>query len=249
MINFLICEDEYRAKKMIRDIVNEYIENKKIEARIAVETSLPSEVLDYVKSNCGINNIYILDISLNDNINGLKLAKKIREYDIYGYIIFVTSYAELSLETFKYKLKALDYIIKDENVKDRLYEALEVAIEEYSKFTYLGKDKIIKIKFGSKVLTIPLNQIMYIQTSPVEHKLIMTNVNNKTEFYGTIKKIKEELDERFYQIHRSYIVNVNYIKEIFKERFNTYVIMKNNEKCPVSKKYIKGLVEHVGRNN
>ncbi|SHJ73131.1 response regulator [Paramaledivibacter caminithermalis] len=130
MTNFVICEDDNRFRKKILDYINNYIDMQKLEGKITVETILCKEVLEYVKKNGTNKNIYILDIDLNDNMNGLQLAKRIRKYDIYGYIIFVTNHIELSLTTHKYKVRALDFIVKNvDDIKSRLYEAFNVAID------------------------------------------------------------------------------------------------------------------------
>ncbi|WP_084111680.1 LytTR family DNA-binding domain-containing protein [Paramaledivibacter caminithermalis] len=57
--------------------------------------------------------------------------------------------------------------------------------------------------------------------------------------------MREELDDSFYQIHRSCIINIKYIKRISKKKNDMYVLMKNNGKYPLSKKYAKKLTEYV----
>lgn len=47
-------------------------------------------------------------------MNGFELAQEIRKFDPRGFIIFITTHAELSYMTFTYKVEALDYIIKDD---------------------------------------------------------------------------------------------------------------------------------------
>ena len=55
---------------------------------------------------------------LGADINGINLGEEIRQLDPTGYIIFITTHAELSHLTFKYKVEALDYIIKDDFSED-----------------------------------------------------------------------------------------------------------------------------------
>ncbi|SHK42557.1 LytR/AlgR family response regulator transcription factor [Paramaledivibacter caminithermalis] len=246
MINFIICEDDNRFRKNIRSFINNYIDMKKFEARIAVETILYKEVLEYVNENATSKNIYILDIELNDTMNGLQLAKKIREHDIYGYIVFVTNHIQLSLMTYKYKIKALDFIVKqDGDIDKRLHEALDVAVNEIKKCEACCEDNKVFIKSGSSMFCISLNNIICIETSSSVYKLIVHTDNKRIEFYSTIKKIREKLDNNFYQIHRSCIINMRHIKEINREKYGMYVLMDNGEKYPLSKKYMRELIEHV----
>lgn len=53
-----------------------------------------------------------LDIQLEADINGIKLASEIRKHDPVGNIIFVTSHSELTYLTFVYKVAAMDFILK-----------------------------------------------------------------------------------------------------------------------------------------
>lgn len=245
MINFIVCEDDNRFRKMILDYIYEYIDSMMLNGQIVLQTILCKEVIEYTKKN-NSRNIYILDIDLNDEINGLQLAKKIREYDIYGYIIFVTSYIELSLETYRYKIKALDFIVKNTcDIRSRLYEALDVAVEELKMIEEVSQQKKVTIKSGSRNMYVPVDEIICIETSSSNHKLIIYTVNRRIEFYGTLKKFCEELDDNFYQTHRSCVVNTKYIKEISRDRNDMHVMMRNGKKFALSRKYVKELTKYV----
>lgn len=104
------------------------------------------------------------------------------------------------------------------------------------------------IKSGLRNMYISLDEIICIETSPSEHKLILHTRNRRIEFYGTLKKICEELDDSFYRIHRSCVINTNFIKEIINKKNDLHVAMENNEKYPISKKYLKELKEYVKYN-
>ena len=45
-------------------------------------------------------------------MSGLELAVKLREYDPRGFIVFITAHDDMMFETFRYRLEALDYIVK-----------------------------------------------------------------------------------------------------------------------------------------
>ncbi len=125
MLNIMICEDNIeqliKIKRYIKDII--MIENFDME--IVLATSKPEDIISHLKKN-KISGLYFLDVDLNSNINGIKLAEIIREYDPRGFIVFVTTHAEMSYLTFIYKVEAMDYIIKDtiENVKQRIHECI-----------------------------------------------------------------------------------------------------------------------------
>lgn len=95
MINVFVCEDnkEQREKftKAIEDII--MIENFDMEMTLSTEN--PKGVIDYLKNN-DVSGLYFLDVDLKSDINGIKLAEIIREYDPRGFIVFVTTHAEMS---------------------------------------------------------------------------------------------------------------------------------------------------------
>lgn len=246
MINFIICEDDNKIRSNIKDFINKYIDMNKLEAHIPVNTILYNEVLEYVEMNWASKNIYILDIDLNDSINGLQLARKIREHDINGYIIFVTGHIELSLIAYKYRIKVLDFIVKNvDDIKSNLYEAFDVAIKELERYNENTKNRKLIIKVGSNIIYIEFDDIICIETAPAPHKLILYTANTRIEFYGTLKKICKKLDNRFYQIHRSCVINTESIKKISKKENDMHVIMENNNKHPLSKKYVKELTKYI----
>lgn len=248
MFNIIICEDESSIRNNLKLIINEYIKNNSIPANIKLETDNPNDVIKYVEKNYEKINIYFLDIALNSDTNGLVLAKKIRKYDYNGYLIFITGYPELTLKTFQYKLKALDYICKDDpEIKRRIWECLDVIVNEQQNNNDKENKKTIVIKSGNNIFNIPLDQIVCIETS-LNHKVVLYTKNDKIEFYGSLSELQKKLDDNFYRIHRSYIVNLNYIKKISLNKDNLYIIMQNDCKCLLSKKYIREVVRHVRTN-
>lgn len=81
-------------------------------------------------------------------MNGLVLANKIREYDSRGFIIFITSHSEMSFLTFKYKVEALDFILKDhpQYLQQQICECMEHVVQKYSKITRGSRKTITVIR-------------------------------------------------------------------------------------------------------
>ena len=53
----------------------------------------------------------------------------------------------------------------------------------------------------------------------------------------TLRELEEELDDSFYKIHRSYVVNLRFVKKVTK----TAVTLKESEELPLSRKAYEGL--------
>lgn len=240
MLNFIICEDDEIMVKNVIGIINNYMSKQECSFNIGFIKDSTEGVIDYVKENIDNKNIYILDIDLKYNQNGMQLAKEIRKYDDNGEIIFLTSHSTMVMYVFKYRLKALDFIDKEDDIKERLTENFKIILNKHS--DNISKQKAITVKCGTRVYVLNFDQIINIQTTCINGKLRASTIDSQIEFYGNLKAIQNELDGRFYRSHKACIINKDYIKMINKEKYNFYILMTNGEKSLLSKNYIKGLI-------
>lgn len=241
MLKVFVCEDTSEQREKITKIIKDIIMIEDFDMEVALSTSDPHEVIKHISENDGTG-LYFLDVDLKSNINGINLATEIRKYDPRGFIVFVTTHAEMSYLTFIYKVEAMDYIIKDNyaNIKERVHQCILDANTKYSaKATDLQKNFTMKV--DDKVINVEFNKILFFETSNVIHKVIIHAVNRQIEFYAKMKDIEDKLDERFYRCHRSYLVNKDNIKEI--DVKNRIAYMTNGEECLISTRLIKGLME------
>jgi two-component system response regulator AgrA len=241
MLSIVVCEDNEEQRKKITKFIEDSIMIENLDMKIDLSTGSPEETIDYLKEN-KISGLYFLDVDLNSAINGIKLAEIIREYDPRGFIVFVTTHAEMSYLTFIYKVEAMDYIIKDnpETVKERIHQCILNANKKYSsKVTELQKN--FTIKADDKIINIEYSKILFFETSDIIHKVLLHVVDRQIEFYAKMKDIEAKLDDRFYRCHRSFLVNTDNIKEIDKK--NRVVHMINGQQCFVATRLLKGLLK------
>lgn len=243
MMEIIICEDDLSQRKKIEKIIIEEASASKYDLKIVLSASKPNEVIDYITISNKSGFIYFLDVELNDSINGIELAKIIRMYDPKGYIVFITSHAELTLLTFEYKVQALDYILKfdTKNLQAKIIECLSVVNNANQKINSIEK-KYISIDGGNRIINLNIEDIIFFETYK-DHRIRVHTLDEIIEFYGSLKEIAEMLPSYFYKSHRSYIVNINYIKEIDKK--TGIMDMKNGEKCYISKRYMKEIIANV----
>lgn len=238
MLQIIICEDNSVHRDSLKNIIENTILRESLDTSIALSTDNPQKVLDYVSRNI-FTGIYFLDVDLKSNINGIMLGEKIREYDPSGYIIFTTTHMEMSFLVFKYKVEAMDYIIKeDDDFKKRVTGCLLKAYNTY--FRENTKEGIITIKEDMRIINIWLSDVLFIETSGTAHKVKVHEENRQIEFYGNLKDIQKKLTPNFYRCHKSYIVNKDKIYEIDKK--SNKIIMTNGEECYVSFRYMRGLL-------
>ncbi|ADL53919.1 LytR/AlgR family response regulator transcription factor [Clostridium cellulovorans] len=239
MLSVFLCENDEIQRNSFEKVIKDTVLIEDLDINFKLATNDPNQLLTQVSSST-TSGIYFLDIDLNYPLNGFQLAEKIRSYDPSGFIIFITSHAEMAYLTFVYKIEALDFIIKNnfKMIKQRIYECIVTAYERYT-CPYNIQSKSLKVNLGDKTLCFNTDEIIYIETSENVHRLILHTKERKVEFYGKMKDIELSLCENFIRIHKSFIVNKKKINEI--DRVNRIVHMENGDICLASVRLIKNL--------
>ena len=115
--------------------------------------------------------ILFLDVSMA-KMDGIKLAKRIREYDNNVYIVFVTAFIDYSLEG--YKVDAIRYILKDsESLEKSMYECLNTITDRMSSI-----EQKIELEFLEGKKYIRPNDILYVESNL--HKLTSVSYTHLT---------------------------------------------------------------------
>lgn len=228
LLSFVICDDSQnsiiRLSKMLESII---IENN-LNGQLVFTSQNPNELLHYTKINKV--NVAILDIDLNNEMSGLKLAENIRKYDKEIYIIFITGHLEFGLVAYKYK--TFDYIAKPvttERFKETIIRLFDDVTNSNNKYIRLNHNKTI----------IPESSVKFIQKNGM--KLIFSTDTRKYEVYDSFNKIEPILPKQFIRCHKSYIVNIDKISNI--DTVSNVISFTNNEKCYIGPKYKNNLME------
>lgn len=234
IIKAAIIDDEQNARDVISKIIISNFDNIIINTAKNVETGI-----NLIK---GENpDIVFLDIDMPDG-TGFDLLKKIELPDFK--LIFITAYQEHAIKAIK--CSAVDYILKPVNAQE-LIKATNKAIQEID-----NKSNQQKIEaFLSNTENIPhkikklvLNTSDNIFVINIEDIIRCESEDNYTTFHlktgkkitmpKTLKEYDNLLSENdFIRIHRSHLVNINYIERYDKKNTGC-VCMKNDTKIPVS---------------
>ncbi len=216
MFNIAICDDESYFRKKIKEAAIDYLSRIGVSFHIDTFSSgkefidLGIEMIQYT--------IIFLDINMNE-IDGIMVAKKIREISNEIFIVFVTAYVNYTLEG--YKVDAIRYLLKDNNnFQNILDECMNAIIE---KLNYKVVKKEFKFNEGTKEIS--LERILYIESRL--HKLefhIMEKELKIYTIYEILNQVEKELEgNNFARIHQSFLVNLKYVKNVFR-----YKIVLNN---------------------
>jgi two-component system, LytTR family, response regulator len=242
----LIIDDE----KLARDLLREYLEPIE-EIQILDECSKGSEAVE--KINKLKPDLIFLDVQMP----GMTGFDVLDEIDHEPYVIFTTAYDQYAIKAFE--KNAVDYLLKPLD-QERFRQAIERAfkrkkMEEGDLEDLLGSlrqvnhkgtyDSHIFVQKSEKLYNLPMEEIVYLEASG-DYTIISTK-NDQFVSSSGIGKLEELMNpDTFIRVHRSTIVNVNYLKEI-ERHFNGGMIVKmqSGKSFPVSRTYAKQIRKRV----
>lgn len=196
--------------------------------------------LAFVKEN-DIDLMFV-DINMPD-LNGLDFVKSQSHPPR---VIFTTAYSEYAVEGFK--VNAIDYLLKPFGY-DLFLKSAEKALDwfilrEQGDAKVESKDNFLFIKSEYKVLRINLSDIKYIEGMREYVRIHLTG-QKPIMTIASMKKIEDFLpSSRFMRVHRSYIVNLDKITTIDRNR----IVFDNNIYIPVSEQYNQKFQDYLKRN-
>lgn len=224
MIKIAVCDDEKSLVSVNRNIVEDYIRDKKEVATIE-EYSNGEFLLADVQEGIYFD-LILLDIEMPHK-NGMEIAPQIKKCLPNVLIVFVTSHLKYAIDSFA--LSIFRYVPKQE-----LQPRLEQALHDAFHYIKLEQNDVYTIKTQTRLEKILLKDILYIQKSG-KNAVIIT-FNNQTKVRKSLSQVYEELNRNeFIYIDRGCIVNIIHIMQVK----NGKVILKNGESLAVSRSHVQ----------
>lgn len=243
MIPVYICDDEPAVNALLEKLIGNQIMMMEGDMGPLLTADNPLSLLELQKK-AAVPAIYFLDIDFPGYMSGLELAVKLRQYDPRGFIIFITAHDDLMFETFRYRLEALDYIVKgDASVMAGRVSACLESVCERLLHEPVGQKAYCSLKLFDTVRHIPLQNILYFEAVGHRHTLLLHMDDEVLEFNSSLNRFEEELGADFWRCHRSFLVNRSRISTVrLKENL---VELDNGETCLLARKakaeYASGL--------
>lgn len=245
----IIIDDENRARRVLRSILEDTCK----EIEIILEASNLIDGVQIIKEEQP--NIVFLDVEM-PNHSGLEILDFFENQPINFQIIFTTAYKQYAVEAFKlaaidYVLKPIDekelvlafekakHVINDQHIKNKL-ENLEKALHQLS----LNK---IALEVPKGIIFASHEDIMYFEADGVYTKVHL--VNGKSELIcKTLKHFTEQLKNQplFYKPHRSYLINLKFMKELVKKD-GFHIVMNNSSTIPIARDRKDEFIEMINR--
>ena len=246
-IKVIIVDDEMHARSFLRKFCERYY-NESIE--VVDECNSVQSAVQSIKKNQP--DLIFLDITMPDE-DGFELLKYFDKINFE--IIFTTAHKEYAIKAIRNS--ALDYLVKPVNMEDfklaiTRYESkkqVKISIDRFKLLTEnissqsIDKQRIVfPTKNGFEV--VQSDSIVYCKSDGSYTSIFTT----EREYLITksLKDISKSLIEpQFIRIHKSYVVNRNYIKGFKSDEFNIEMI--SGETIPVSETFFtkKKLIDAI----
>ncbi|MCC6589193.1 MAG: response regulator transcription factor [Bryobacterales bacterium] len=249
-ISALIVDDESLARDEL-----EYLLSGFSDVEVCGSASNGIEALE--KIDAAEPDIVFLDVQM-PGLDGLSVIKQVRERGGHQpYFILATAYDQYAVEAFQ--LEALDYVLKPVE-KERLAlsvgraqkwlqeravknppPSLELNVPQRA--PALQRTKVL-VRAQGRNFIVDANEIIY---ATIDNGLITVVASNLEGIsnYRTIEELQSNLDpEVFWRVHRSYLVNINRIREVipwFKSSYQLKMDDKKQTEIPVSRVQTKKL--------
>lgn len=190
--------------------------------------------------------ILFLDINLGD-ISGTVLVNAIKNMQSGLPVVFVTAYSEYAIQAFE--LGVEDYIMKpfSPNRLEKVLGRLQERKQGQSKLLEQDKNqrppKRIAINVGTKTIFEDVDNIVYIETYN-RGCMVYTHSNSYSDSRTIGEYEKKLTGGRFFRIHKSYLINIDKVLEVFPWGNNCFNLrMHGYEKnmLPVSREKMKNL--------
>ena len=151
-------------------------------------------------------------------MDGVTLAKKLRQKNETLQIVFITGYSDYIAEG--YEVSALHYLMKPVK-KEKLFSVLNRAAEKLHR-----DEKVLHLEAGGQLVRIPIYTIRY---ADVQGNYVTVHAFQDFTVKMTLSELEKELDDRFYRVGRSAIVNLTKIRRVTK----TEILLQDGTTVPL----------------
>ena len=239
MIRCIIVDDEPLAVTQLE----KYVERVPFLVNVG-SCSSAAEAMD-VLSTGNVDAMFV-DINMPD-IDGVQLVRSLTRPPL---VVFTTAYSEYAIEGFR--LDAIDYLLKpiafDSFLKAANKLKLIFGIKNPSMAATEQMDAVandcLYVKSDYKMMRVPIGSIKYIEGMSEYVRIFVEDSTKPIVSLLSMKKIEESLPaDAFMRVHRSYLVNLNKVKEVSKMR----IVYDGDVHVPIGEMYKDKFFEYIDK--
>ena len=203
MLRIAICDDEEKIREYIAGIVSSWTVSRGIDHETRTFPSAESFLFDYEGEPT--YDILLLDIEMT-GMDGVTMARRIREKNDLIQIVFITGYTEYIAEG--YEVDALNYLVKPVSV-EKLFSIMDKAYSRTMK-----NEKVLDLRTDGDMVRIPVSRIV---SASVYGNYVTIHADEDITVKMTLGALCDLLDDRFLRVGRSDVVNISKIRRVTKK--------------------------------
>jgi two-component system LytT family response regulator/two-component system response regulator LytT len=211
--------------------------------------------------------VVFLDVQM-PGLNGFEVARQAIARGVTAEIVFVTAFDQYAIEAFK--VNAVDYLLKPvdpERLEQSIQRARRRVVGQRTSDRPAGSlanddlERIVQrvterqsrrdrlaVRVGERFLLVDADELIFATLADDAITVVAGNLTG-TSNYRTLDDLQASLDPGvFWRVHRSYLVNINKIKEIVPWFSRNYILKMNDGKAteiPVSRSQTKRLRDYL----
>ncbi len=182
--------------------------------------------------------VVFLDVDMPE-MNGLEVARAITELDRGIFLIFATAHPDYALDA--YEVHPFDYILKpfdEERIKNTLHKLNRRVTEPLLPASY--SKKTIPIQIPGKTILLQSDKIIYVESRRAQ--ILINTTTGQYALKGNLDTWTKKLAPfGFIPSHRSYLVNLDQVKQIDRYGYSYNLVLKSGDKVPLSRSREKQL--------
>lgn len=210
-----ICDDAAADREYVAAFVRHWSEHTGNTVQINTFPSAESFLFHYADEKD--YDILLLDIEM-EAMDGVVLAKQLRQENDTVQIVFITGFSDYIAEG--YEVAALHYLMKPVK-EEKLFSVLDRAAEKLAK-----NELVLHFEQAGEMIRIPVYQIRYAE---VMGNYVTIHAAADITLKMTLGELEKSLDDRFYRVGRSVIVNLTQISRVTK----TEIKLSDNTAVPL----------------
>ena len=197
-----IVDDSAQDGAFVREILTCWADQRGLALEAAVFSSAERFLFQYAQDKDW--DLLLLDIEMGA-MDGVTMAKRVREHNEAVQIVFITGYSDYIMEG--YEVAALHYLMKPVN-RQKLLTVLDRALEKRRQ-----EERFLNLEAYGELVRLPFYEIRYLD---VHQNYVTIHAKTDHTVKHTLADFEKELDSRFCRVGRSMIVNLKYIQRVTK---------------------------------
>jgi len=223
MYHIALCDDEAVFADALSAMVKGILDELCIPYTLNVYSSCEA-LWDDLRDKPDVYQLLLLDIMMN-GMNGLELARTIRQQNEKVTIVFITSTPDFALQG--YEVHAFHYLLKPISRK-----ALRTILEHDSHHT--AQLNTLTVREGTVFRQLDIDKINYLETQG--RKVAAFLCDDTVLISARLPEMENQLPKnRFVRCHQSFILNMDKVAEL---RYGE-ALMNDGKRVPVSRSYLQ----------